>query len=45
MEKQKEKAAQRVQRKAERLGGPSAFADIETGEVTVPVNENTGAPE
>ena len=43
MEKQKEKAAKRVQRKVERLGGPPA--DIETGEVTAPVDGNSGAAE
>jgi hypothetical protein len=45
MEKQKEKAAQRVERKAERLDGPSASADIETGEVTPPADENIGVSE
>ncbi len=45
MEKQTEKAVKRVQRKAERLEGPPASADIETGEVTSPADENIGAPE
>jgi hypothetical protein len=43
MEKQKEKAAKRVQRKVERLGGPPA--DIETGEVAAPADENSEGPE
>jgi hypothetical protein len=41
MEKQKEKAAQRM---AQRPEGPHAAA-IETGAVTAPANENIGAPE
>jgi hypothetical protein len=45
MEKLKEKAVKRVQRKAERLEGPPAAVDIETGEVTPPADENIGAPE
>jgi hypothetical protein len=45
MEKRKEKAAKRSQRKVERLEGPPASADIETGEVTAPVDGNSGAAE
>jgi len=45
MEKQKEKAAKRAQRKAEGLEGPPASADTETGEVAAPADGNTGAAE
>ena len=42
---EEEKAARRVQRKLERLEGPPAAADIETGEAAAPADENTGAAE
>jgi hypothetical protein len=42
MEKRKEKAAKRVERKAERLQGSPP--DIETGKITAPANEHMSAP-
>lgn len=45
MEKQKEKAAKRMQRKLERLEGPPASAEIEASEVTAPTDETTGTAE
>ncbi len=45
MEKQKEKAAKRLQRKLERLEGPPASADIETSDVTAPTDKTTGTAE
>lgn len=45
MEKQKEKAARRMQRKLERLEGPPTSADIETSEVTAPTGETIGTAE
>ena len=45
MEKQKENAARRIERKRERLEGPPAFADIETSEVRAPTDETMGTAE
>jgi hypothetical protein len=49
MEKQRDKTAKRLQRKLSRLDGSSASGDVqtdtETGELTLPTDENTGMAE
>ncbi len=45
MEKQKEKAEKRMQRKLERPEGPPASADIEMSEVMAPTDEITRTAE